>query len=736
MRNSEDINKELQREFDSSLEMPESLSKNNMVKMLKEKNIKQDKKTRVKILPRVMSAAAMLVIVAVAAVSIGLRSEFVEVEPVSSAMAGTTQVTESAQEPVGETVTENAVQNETQGESTPVNSLKVAKSEADLQNHFLKLYAEKKLDNYVDVVGDFVYKMADDVVLYAADGAESDIVADSRESFNASVNMAPTMAPAATQSVMGSELKAHGTTNVQVADVDEGDIIKNDGKYLYIVNSYTSSDSYTKSRLTIVNTETMTEVYEGSVQNEKQNNYMRIQDIYVSGDILTAVCTYDRRTYAVIYDITERHNPKEIRRVDQDGTYISSRMVDGILYTVTNYSVTGSSVDEIKENAIPVVNCDCIEYSKCYVVDEDSTGYIVLSAFDTKDTQSDVSSISVLGGGFDIYSTSSTLYVYSSNYEYSKADDYGVVYTDIYSFSIDGTNITHKASGKVKGECINQYSLDEYSGYLRVATTYYDYRKNIDVSSVYVLDSSLTKVGEVFDLAKDEQVKAVRFMGKTGYVVTFRNTDPLFIIDFSDPTKPTVTGELKIPGYSTYIHPLDENYLVGIGYDGTEENADTNTVKVSVFDVRDKTNPKETDTFVIKDAYSLVNENPKAFFLYAERNIIGIPVSHYDNNGNTVKSIQTVTIKDGKISDHLGYIHYAGSSENYYGYYWHEEIFRGTYIDNLLYTIDNYEVMEHNLDSGEKTRTCVIGSRELKDNNTATTADPGVITETTTVVVY
>ena len=265
----------------------------------------------------------------------------------------------------------------------------------------------------------------------------------------------------------------------------------------------------------------------------------------------------------------------------------------------------------------------------------------------------------------------------------------------------------------------------------------------MDVSSVYVLDSELKVIGQVTDLAKDERVKAVRFIGNTGYVVTFRNTDPLFIIDFSEPTDPIITGELKIPGYSYYIHPLGNDYLVGIGYDGTDENAKFDTVKISVFDVRDKTNPKETDAFVIKDAYCLVSETPKALFYYAERNLLGIPV-RFDKNA-TVKTIQTFTIKDGKITDQLGYVHFYSSNtyDIYYGYY--SDIFRGTYIGNMLYTISNNEIFEHNLDSGENTRMCAIASLENKkyydvstavdvDGNVITTAAPSITVTTPTTV--
>lgn len=744
----------LTEEFEKEIELPESLSKNNMIRILQEKGITPEKKTKVSILPKVLSAAAMLAVITVAVFSFGLRSDFTQVE-MQNTPATSPSVLHNAVQNDEMKEEQNISAEETKENAPAISNLKVAKSEKDLKNHFVKMYTEGKINSYVDTV----FNYATDIFLY---GVSADKAADS---LGAEMNTAPTMAPAAAPSMSVTESAAdnrgtvpHGTTNVQYTDVDEGDIIKNDGKYLYIVNNPGSGYSDTNA-INIVDTETMKRVYRGKIElkdsevlekikeQSRLEKYhsdlttdMYIKDIYLHGDTLIAICTYSEKTYAVIYDITKRHAPAEVRRFDQDGTYVSSRMVNGILYTVTDYTVRGSSAEEVEKNAIPRVNCDCLKYSKCYMIDEDSTRYIVISAFDTSKPESSPEAISVLGDGFDIYSTAKSLYVYSTDYDDLYGDDDAIVKTIVNSFTLNGTEITHRATGAFKGTCLNQYSFDEYQGKLRVACCYYDYRKAKDVSCVYVLDEDLKVIGELTDIADDEQVKAVRFMGDTGYVVTFRNTDPLFILDLAKPEKPEITGELKIPGYSTYLHPVAEGYLVGIGYDGTEEDVKSDTVKVSVYDVRDKTNPKETDTFVIKDAFSLVNENPKAFFFYSEKNMIGIPVSHY-GDGNTVKSIQTVTVENGEIKDHLGYIHYATSSKGYnvtyYGYHF-SDLFRGTYIGNLLYTIDNNEIIEHNLDTGDRERSCTIVSEEDMMIETtgeyAETKDSiiGIVTATTT----
>lgn len=720
MKKSEEIIKE---EFQMDIPLPESLSKNSIIKMLEENNTEPEK-AKIKLFPKILSVAAMLTIIIVAAISINLQSEFVPLE-----QEGTSQADISATDaqPNNE-ATETTVQ----AINPPaVSNLKVAKSEKDLKNHFVKMYAEGKIDDCIDVV----FNYASNIFYTFTEGDKSADMAVSES------NMMPTMAATAANPATGSV--PHGTTNIQVADVDEGDIIKNDGRYLYIVNSPGESVSKANA-VTIVDTQSMNTVYKGKIElkdsevleeikkDERKPDFgtdMVIRDIYLKDNTLTVICTYGEKIYAVIYDITEKHAPKEVRRFDQDGTYVSSRMVDGVLYTVSNYAVRGSSAEEVENNAIPEVDCDCIHYSRCYMIDDDSTNYIVVSAFDTSKPDSKTEAISVLGGGFEIYSTSKNLYVYSVNYD-NRNEENPIAETIVNSFSLNGTSISHKATGTFKGTCINQYSFDEYQGNLRVAACYYDYRTNEDVSCVYVLNEDLEIIGELKDIAKDEQVKAVRFMGDTGYVVTFRNTDPLFIIDFSVPEKPEIKGELKIPGYSTYLHPVADGYLVGIGYDGTDENAIFDSVKVSLFDVRDKSNPVEADTFVIKEAYSLVNDNPKAFFFYSERNMLGIPVSH-QRDGTTVKSIQTLTVNNGKLSDNLGYIHYSSGGNNSY-YYVYDELFRGTYIGNLLYTIDNNEIIEHNLDSGERVRSCTISSRENMKINVVTTND--AFTSTTTPV--
>lgn len=718
MKRNEEGNYTLKEAFAYSPEMPESLSEERMVKMLKEKNIKP-KKTH-KILPRVAGLAAMLLVTLTCMYVYKIIP--VNLQPVN---------------PIGQTefpnpdypVIENTVE---------VHTLKKAESNAQLKKHMETLFSREYHFNFFDdkVSSDIAY----DYVINSAIAPES-ALGTTQAATQAVTNEESVELKGETTGTNSSADKfdsaEHGETNIQVEGIDEADIIKNDGRYLYIV----SSGVYSDTRLKIVDTETMTLLYDEYVLTEDGKTSLGIYDIYVNGDTLVAVCNFTEndnsksvyfdsivtfgydpwqsKTVSVVYDISDRSNPKEVRRVKQDGRMLSTRMNGSILYTVTAYTVYNQNLDE---TYMPKVNeafigCDCV-----YIYDENATSYTVLTAYDTKDKNGEVGKVSVLGSGAEVYCTADTLYVgmIDRNYDERK--------TNIFSFSLDGVKVAYKASGAVKGEFLNQFCFDEHKDALRIATNYYDYTTDQDVSSIYILNKELQLIGKLEDLAFDEQIKSVRFMGDTGYVVTFRNTDPLFTLDLSDPTAPKVLGEVKLPGYSAYLHPIGDGYMVGIGYDGDEENVKWGTVKISVFDVTDLNNPKETDTFVIENAETDVNDNPKAFISSKAMGFIGIPVRHYDSNPDYeyVLSYKIIKIENGKITSHRGFTHPNDMPK--YGY----QLFRGTYIGEKLYTVNLNMVAEHSLTSGEKLRTVdILGDY---DENTQTTQTAAVNYNTTTVV--
>lgn len=675
-------------------ELPEALKKENVMNMINNDTYVPKKKKH--IFAKIVAVAAAFMIVVASALALPLiipERGLVEAETTTQAV---TQVQYK--------VIDNGFK---------ATKLLKAQSNDDLVNHFLRIYRENRLDNIVD--GAFGLFSAQKGADMAAPEMESAVMTTAA----ANAMQVPEMSPEAPGSMMdtmttGATDDSFGQTNTQVENVDEADIIKNDGKYLYILSGGTHK---AERRVTILDAGKMSVASRIEIADE---DYLyNIQEMFVNGDRLVILATeYEKVEYeegeyyyydtyygyrpgkgqvvSFLYDISDRSSPKLVRKVSQDGSdYISSRMIDGVLYTVSQYVVRADSEKEVRENALPSVNgkeitCDCI-----YIYDYDSDRYNILTAYDTKLDEGEVSSVSILGSGDEIYCSQDALYVAARAYDREKGEDY----SEIYSFSLDKTEISFKASGTVKGTFLNQFSFDEYEGNLRIATTYYSYKHDVDVSSVYVLNKDLQLIGALEDIAYDEQVKSARFMGATGYLVTFRNTDPLFTLDLSEPTNPKIIGEVKLPGFSSYLHPVAEGYVVGLGYDGDEESADFSSLKVSLFDVRDLKAPKEVDTFVLKDVHSQALDNPKAFITYPEAKLIGFPVEHY-GTGDTVRSYKLLKIENGEISSHLGYVH---QSERV-----HCDVFRGTYIGKKLYTIDNYNVCEFDILTAELLRQCEI----------------------------
>lgn len=479
----------------------------------------------------------------------------------------------------------------------------------------------------------------------------------------------------------------HGETNEQVKGVNEADIIKNDGKFLYVVPAqktyweYQSFLEYGKKleETTSANDDVVSDtiyftpgynpnekLYEdmteddfinkifivetgkngaltkksaikvGKHENEKIK-YSEVKEIFVDNNRLIAILDcysfygeekseektnngryfyYDYKmiTCAVSYDISDRANPKEEWRVYQDGDYLSARKVGNKIVLISNYNVP-LYMDNVKitDYCVPEVYagenaCRIPSKDVCIMDEVRDSSYVVVSTLDATNHKETFNSTAVLGGGENVYCTQNNLYVTSGRFEEtisSKSDaaaeifmidDSAIYTTEILKFDISGEKIQYKTKGKVKGTALNQFSIDEYNNYLRIATTTGNFQNA--TNNLYILNDELSIVGEIEGIAKGETIKSVRFMGDTGYVVTFEQTDPLFVIDLKDPENPEVLGELKIPGFSNYLHPVTENYLLGIGVNGDEKGAG-NGMKVSLFDVSDKKNPKEVSKFEI-----------------------------------------------------------------------------------------------------------------------------------------
>lgn len=362
-------------------------------------------------------------------------------------------------------------------------------------------------------------------------------------------------------------------------------------------------------------------------------------------------------TVAVSFDITDRSNPKEEWRIFQDGYYVSSRNIGDNLVLITDYGVPlYLGADTVVTNCVPKCGVGAENYKRigsddiCVMQQVNDSAYLVASTLNVTDAENTLKTEAVLGGGENVYCTQDTLYVTSQKYTYSEniakeifGDACTDIVTQIYKFDIAGGNIKYLASASVAGYALDQFSIDEKDGFLRIATSTGYWGEDV-INIVHILDGALKPVGTLGNIAKGEVIKAVRFTGNTAYVVTFEQTDPLFVIDLSDPAAPKITGELKLPGYSQYLHPITDTLLLGVGVDG-DENGAGNGLKISLFDVSDPKAPVEADRFVA-EGYEHYNENSgeylnitsaaqydhKAFCFDEKEMTVYIPYERYENS--------------------------------------------------------------------------------------------------------
>ena len=242
--------------------------------------------------------------------------------------------------------------------------------------------------------------------------------------------------------------------------------------------------------------------------------------------------------------------------------------------------------------------------------------------------------VSTMANGETVYASPGNLYVSRVDYDYDDTADMQTAETVIHKFSLSSSgSADYEASGKAFGSPIGQYAFHEYEGRLIVATTSADWRDTESFVTVLEDDSSgtLVQVGKVGNLGRGEDIYAVRYIADKAYVVTFRQTDPLYVIDLSDPTDPTTEGELKITGYSAYLHPVGENLLLGVGREATTTGRVTGA-KVSLFDVSDPSDPRTLDSLVLEGGSSEVEWDARAFLWWAPKQLAVVPINNWRSN--------------------------------------------------------------------------------------------------------
>ena len=561
----------------------------------------------------------------------------------------------------------------------------------------------------------------------------------------------------------------YGETNVQVEFVDEGDIVKNDGRYLYQLVQNTKS-SYGSTEIQIVDTkdglkelaridgfENINEFYiyedtaviietlwanvkiDGGTSNsskEEKSDEISIEDSFIetSSNAIEEVediamtdvavsksrvnIAYESTQFSKIYmyDISDREKPKEIHTFTLKGGYKTSRISDGYLYFFTGYSTSRPENKEDLEKYIPVVDGKVLEGDCLYLPQySDATSYLVMTSIDMSNPTKFTDKMAAVTWGNYYYVSGEHIYILDNQWAEQK-EGIQCDKTRIMKFSYKKGEIEPVCEGVVDGTMLDQFAMDEYKGYFRLITTvspyelekvvddvtdedvgYYNWKNMPQTNSVYVLDESLKIAGSIKNLAEEERVYSARFMGDTGYFVTFRQVDPLFSVDFSNPKEPKILGELKISGFSEYLHFYGENLLLGIGYEADEETGGTEGIKLSMFDVSNPTNVKEVNKLVLEEydnSDALYNHH--AVLVSVNKNLIGFMATGYDKE--YVREYNTYSYKEEKGFKERFKIDCTPEKNNYN----HYEV-RGTYIGDVFYLLtQDGSIKAYNLENGKK----------------------------------
>lgn len=423
-------------------------------------------------------------------------------------------------------------------------------------------------------------------------------------------------------------------TNVRTESVGEADIVKTDGSYLYTLKANSQEISIVDIRsdqMKVVSNISLNENFQAS------EFYLSDQKLFVLGNMQNTQVDSDSKTLyrgsctrIQTYDLADINNPKSIGTVDQSGYYRTSRFKDGYLYVFSDYYIYDTITKKDYPSYVPLVGDNLLKQSNIYLpTNHAADQYLVVSSVSASSPDKAADQKAVMSENGEVYVGENNIYIYEYANSSILADNLAAKnQTILRKLSYNKGKLSGSAQGKVKGYLNDSFSIDEYDNTLRLVTTVtHNVGSSSQSNSVYVLDADLKTIGKIEDLAKNEQVYSARFLGDTGYFVTYEQTDPLFSVDFSDPENPKILGKLKIPGFSEYLHFYSDNLLLGIGMD-TDENGITNGVKISMFDISDPSDVKEVSKYTLDQYYySDVFSDYRAALVDPEKNLIGFPLS-------------------------------------------------------------------------------------------------------------
>jgi len=479
----------------------------------------------------------------------------------------------------------------------------------------------------------------------------------------------------------------HSSTNVQELGVDEADLVETDGEYLYtlagsdllVIDAWPAEDMHMVARVPLDgpaqgiylngagDTVTVISLQYGGLPDDWP-------DPIILADAAQGFAPLPGKSQVQVstFDVSDPTAPELTREMFLDGSLVATRVVDDALYAVVRnrlhfplplYHTPGDGTrvyeteaeyrrrltedswvdselpgfgtlsyagDEVTQHAGP------LSLPAAFLLPPEPYGrdLLTIAVLDVPGRADEpLGSTTVAGTNGQVYASAENLYIVGSPWHSWWALDSGQT-SRIMKFGLEGDAVPLLATGAVPGWALDQFSLSEHNGMLRIATTtgFGDARSN----ALYVLEQhgpKLLPVGRLEGLAPTESIQSVRFIGERAYVVTFRVVDPLFTIDLGDPTAPRVAGELKIPGFSSYLHPVGSDHLIGFGRDADPGTGRARGLQASLFDVSDMANPTRTDVLTLSEAdwsHSGALWEHHAFSYFPDSGIMAVPVSHHD----------------------------------------------------------------------------------------------------------
>lgn len=561
---------------------------------------------------------------------------------------------------------------------------------------------KKAYDEYYDSIS----SVTTDVLESAA---ESDMI-----NFSADSASTATKQSAAT----GESANSYSKTNIQEDNVDEGDLIKTDGSYIYrMTTSYDEKTYDSIYRLTITQTDQgkLDVLYNTDLKellSITSDDTIDFHEFYLQKEQLFILYTKQHiedntartQTYIAICNLKDKEHPKLTQNLSQSGYYVSSRISNGYLYTISNFNETSLQNKKQYEEYIPSVNGKTISCDDLYYPDNilmDSTYVVTSLSLDDHSDFKDTKAFSSSSG--DTYVSDSAIYLYCTQYN-------DVTQTKISRIAYKNGTLTVGNSATVAGYFYDSFALSEKDGYLRMVATIPADNISLfrdlatekastentvteDVNALYILDSDMNLVSKLTGIAPGEQIYSARFLGDMGYFVTYRNTDPLYSVDLSDPKNPTIVGQLKIPGFSNYLHAYDDGILLGIGQDIDPSTQVSSGIKLSMFDISDLENVTERNKYVIENSeFSPALYDHKAIMINTDDNIFGFVYTTYDSSTDQYGYYFATYTYDSK----KGFVETARYRLNQKNEYDYDSV-RGIYIGDYLYLSNNEQIVSYKL---------------------------------------